>query len=170
MRNMLQIFNWFYVVHPSYWDVLSDINFCWDLEPRINAIGWSTCCTSLTMTEWCIPVNGMHSGLWVMYRDQCHWMKHILNISNYVCPVHISNWDALGRINYILMSMSSDKEYIAYLQLISCSASQLLGFTKWYQLFVDMMSLPSMLLDEARCMSLTMTEGWIPVTGVHPRL
>ena len=71
-----------------------------------------------------------------MSSDQCHWMMHILNITNCVCPVHPSNWDALGafnyvlRLKYVLRSMSLDEEHVAYLQLILCSASQLLGFTK----------------------------------------
>ena len=54
-----------------------------------------------------------------MSSDQCHWMMHILNITNCVCPVHPSNWDALGafnyvlRLKYVLRSMSLDEEHVA---------------------------------------------------------
>ena len=54
---------------------------------------------SLTMTEWGIPVTGMHSGLWLMYWDKCNSMMHILNNPKCIWPVHPSNWNALGAIN-----------------------------------------------------------------------
>ena len=44
------------------------------------------------MTEWGIPVTGMHPGLCTMSWDQCHWMKHIMDIFNCDCVVHPSNW------------------------------------------------------------------------------
>ena len=96
---------------------------CWDLEPRINAIGWSTCCTPLTMTKWCIPVTGCTELLWVMYRDQCHWMLWLtrrsmsldeaqyMNISNYVCPAHISTWDAFHQLDEAQLHVFNHTEW-----------------------------------------------------------
>ena len=73
---------------------------CWYEEPPINAIGWSTYCMSLTMTEWGIPVTGMHSGQHIT-------TKHILHIYNWLCVVHPSYWDVLSDINYFLIWWAS---------------------------------------------------------------
>ena len=116
-KYILYIFNLFFAAQPSYWDALSNIKH---LPPSMPAIGRSTYCMSLTMTEWGIPVTGMHSGLWLMHWDQCHWglsitywdqcmywrqshwTKYVLHIFNLFCVVHPSCWDVLSDINYLL--------------------------------------------------------------------
>ena len=140
-KYILHIFNLLCAVHPSYWDVLSDINYLLIWRAPINAIGWSTYCMSLTMTEWGIPVTGMHSGLHTT-------TKYILHIYNWLCVVHPSYWDVLSDINYFLIWWASHQCHWMKHMLHVFNHDWMVNPSNWDALGTINYALRSMSLDE----------------------
>ena len=109
-------------VHPSNWDALGAINIYWDQ---------------------------------CMYWGQSHWTKYTLHIFNLLCANVFGQYIPVTGMHWVLsiyIEINVCIEGKVTGQSTHCISltftSQLLGYTKWYQSFVDMMSLQSMPLDE----------------------
>ena len=79
-------------------------------------------------------------------------MEHTFYIFNFVSVVHPHYWELFCDINYIT-NIYIEVNVIGWSTycinpMIFCGASQILGFTHWYQLCVDIKSLTPISLDE----------------------